>query len=157
MAKSAAAAKSAKPTREEKRAARATKKASRRQTWTNMRQAFTLTRQEDSRFLPYLILFSLLAAAIVYGVVFWVTGSPFLGIPFAVFALLIVGMLVFSRRAQSSMYAKAEGQPGAAGWLLQNQLKGYWRLTQGIAGTASLDAIAQIVTGRSPRGRRSAS
>ncbi len=53
-----------------------------------------------------------------------------LGIPFAVFALLIVAMLVFSRRAQTAMYSQAEGQPGAAGWLLQQQLKGDWRLTQ---------------------------
>lgn len=110
-----------------------------------MRQAFTLTRQEDPRFLPYLVLFSVLAAAVVYGVVFAITGSPLVGIPFAVFALLIVGMLVFSRRAQTSMYAKAEGQPGAAGWLLQNQLKGDWRLTQGIAGTAALDTVHRLV------------
>jgi hypothetical protein len=145
MAKSAAAAKSAKPTRDQKRAARAEKKASRRQTWTNMRQAFTLTRRDDPRFLPYLALFSLLAAAIVYGAVFLVTDSAYLGIPFAVFALLIVGMLVFSRRAQTSMYAKAEGQPGSAGWLLENQLKGDWRLTQAIAGTASLDTVHRLV------------
>ncbi len=38
------------------------------------------------------------------------------------------------------MYGQAEGQPGAAGWLLQQQLKGDWRLTQGIAGTTHLDA-----------------
>ena len=145
MAKSAAAAKPGKPTREDKRAARAAKKASRRQTWSNMRQAFTLTRQEDPRFLPYLILPSLLAAGVVYGVIFATTGSPYLGIPFAVFAMLIVGMLIFSRRAQTSMYAKAEGQPGAAGWLLQNQLKGDWRLTQAIAGTASLDTVHRLV------------
>lgn len=144
MAKSAAG-KPAKPTREEKHAARAAKKVSRRQTWSNMRQAFTLTRQEDPRFIPYLVGFSVLAAAIVYGIVFAITGSPVLGIPFAVFALLIVGMLVFSRRAQTSMYAKAEGQPGAAGWLLQNQLKGDWRFTQAIAGTASLDTVHRLV------------
>src|SRR5262249_44115703 len=95
--------------------------------------------------IPYLVLFSLLAAAIVYAIVFVITDSAIAGIPFAVFALLIVGLFVFSRRAQSSMYAKAEGQPGAAGWMLQNQLKGDWRVTQAIAGTASMDAVHRLV------------
>lgn len=110
-----------------------------------MGQAFNLTRKQDPKFLPYMILFGVLAAAILYLVVLGITGSAVLPIPFAVFALLIVAMLVFSRRAQSAMYSQAEGQPGAAGWLLQQQLKGDWRLTQGIAGTASLDAVHRMV------------
>lgn len=145
MAKPARAAKPAKLTRAEKKTARAAKKQSRRDTWRSMRQAFTMTRKQDAKFLPYLILFSVLAAAILYLVVLWVTDSPLFPIPFAVFGFLIVGMLVFSRRAQTSMYTQAEGQPGAAGWLLQQQLKGDWRLTQGIAGTASLDAVHRLV------------
>ena len=145
MAKSAGAAKPAKLTRAEKKAARIAKKQSRRETWRNMGQAFNLTRKQDPKFLPYMILFGVLAAAILYLVVLGITGSAVLPIPFAVFALLIVAMLVFSRRAQSAMYSQAEGQPGAAGWLLQQQLKGDWRLTQGIAGTASLDAVHRMV------------
>jgi hypothetical protein len=148
MARSASAArptKPAKPTRAEKKEARATKKASRRETWRSVRQAFTLTRKQDPKFLPYLILFSVLAAAVLYLIVFFVTDSPYYPIPFALFAFLIVGMLVFSRRAQSSMYSQAEGQPGAAGWLLQQQLKGEWRLTQGIAGTTQLDVVHRLV------------
>ena len=50
-----------------------------------------------------------------------ITGSAYFPIPFAVFGFLIVAMLVFSRRAQTSMYAQAEGQPGAAGWLLDHR------------------------------------
>ena len=145
MAKSGSAGKTAKPTRAEKKETRIAKRQQRRETWRSMGQAFTLTRKQDPKFLPYLVLFSVLAAAIVYLLVFWVTGSTIAGIPFAVFALLIVAMLVFSRRAQSSMYAQAEGQPGAAGWLLQQQLKGDWRVTAGIAGTASMDAVHRLV------------
>lgn len=110
-----------------------------------MRQAFTLTRQNDPKFLPYLVIFAVLAAAVLYVVVLLVTGSPFLAIPFAVVGFLIVGMLVFSRRAQTSMYSQAEGQPGAAGWLLQNQLKGDWRVSQAVAGTTQLDAVHRLV------------
>lgn len=110
-----------------------------------MRQAFTLTRQQDPKFLPYLIGFSVVGAAAIYVLVLLLTGSPYYGIPFGVFSLLIIGMLVFSRRAQSTMFAQAEGQPGAAGYLLQQQLKGDWRLTQGIAGTTNLDAVHRLV------------
>jgi hypothetical protein len=54
-------------------------------------------------------------------------------------------MLVFSRRAQRSMFTQAEGQPGAAGWMLQQQLRGDWRLTQAVAGTTQLDAVHRLV------------
>ena len=124
---------------------RIAKRQKRRDTWRSMGQAFSLTRKNDPKFLPYLILFPVLAAAIVYLLALWITDSVYFGIPFAVFAILIVAMLVFSRRAQSAMYSQAEGQPGAAGWLLQQQLKGDWRLTQGIAGTASMDAVHRLI------------
>jgi hypothetical protein len=145
MAKSAAASKPAKPTRAEKKETRIAKRQQRRETWRSMGQAFTLTRKQDPKFLPYLVLFSVVAAAVIYLVILWVTGSAIAGIPFAVFAFLIVAMLVFSRRAQSTMYSQAEGQPGAAGWLLQQQLKGDWRVTPGVAGTASMDAVHRLI------------
>jgi hypothetical protein len=43
------------------------------------------------------------------------------------------------------MYSQAEGQPGAAGWLLGNQLRGDWRVTQTVAGTTQLDAVHRLV------------
>jgi Domain of unknown function (DUF4191) len=145
MAKSGGRSKPAKLTRPEKKAARKAKRQSRRETWRNMRQAFSLTRKNDPRFLPYLILFSVLATAAVYLLVLAVTRSPYLPIPFAVMIGLVTAMLVFSRRAQRSMFTQAEGQPGAAGWLLQQQLKGDWRLTQAVAGTTQLDAVHRLV------------
>jgi hypothetical protein len=145
MAKSTGKAASAKPSAAEKKAARAQKRQSRRQTFKNMGQAFTLTRKNDPRFLPYFVLFVLIGAAIGYGVAYLLSGSPYLPIPIGVIGALFAGMLVFSRRAQRSMFTQAEGQPGAAGWLLQNQLKGDWRLTQAIAGTAQLDAVHRLV------------
>jgi hypothetical protein len=138
-------ASAAKPTRADKRAARAAKRQSRRETWRNLRQAFTITRQNDPRFLPYAVGAGLLAAAVLYVVFFFLTGSWWVPIPIAVLAFVLAGMLVFSRRAQSAMYGQAEGQPGAAGWLLQQQLKGDWRLTQGVAGTTQLDVVHRLV------------
>jgi hypothetical protein len=145
MAKPAGSAKPAKLTRPEKKVARAAKRTRRRETWKNLRQAFTITRENDPRFLPYVVLFGVLAAAVVYLIAFEVTKSAVVGIPFAVVAFLVVAMLIFSRRAQRAMFTQAEGQPGAAGWMLSQQLRGDWRLEQGIAGTTQLDAVHRLV------------
>jgi hypothetical protein len=135
----------AKPSRANRKTARAGKRQSRRETLRNLRQAFALTRQNDPRFVPYLAITVALAAAVVYVVALLVSGSPFLPIPLAVVAGLIGAMLVFSRRAQRSMFSQAEGQPGAVGWMLQQQLRGDWRLTQAVAGTTHLDAVHRLV------------
>lgn len=145
MAKSGGPSKPAKLTRAEKKAARAAKRRSRRETWRNMGQAFSLTRKNDPKFLPYLVLFGALAGALVYLAALFATGSPLLPIPFAVLAAVVAAMFVFSRRAQRSMFTQAEGQPGAAGWMLQQQLRGDWRLTQAVAGTTQLDAVHRMV------------
>jgi hypothetical protein len=145
MAKSAVPTKAPKLTRAEKKVARAAKRASRRETWTNLRQAFTITRQNDSKFIPYLIIAGVVAAVVGYLVVFFITGSVVAPIVTAVLFGAIACMLVFSRRAQGAMFTQAEGQPGAAGWMLQQQLRGDWRLEQGIAGTTQLDAVHRLV------------
>jgi uncharacterized protein DUF4191 len=145
MATSAGAKKPAKPTGAEKKAARAGKRAQRRDTFRNLKQAFTLTRQQDPKFLPVMIAAAVVAAAVVYVVVFLITGSPYLPIPLAILFAVVVAMFIFSRRAQRSMFAQAEGQAGAAGWMLQQQLRGDWRLTQAVAGTTQLDAVHRLV------------
>ena len=132
-------------TRVEKKQARAAKKQSRRDTWRNVVQAFRLTRESDSRLVPYMAGLGVLTAAVVYVVVMLVSGGYYLPIPIAVLGGLLVAMIVFSRRAQRAMFSQAEGQPGAAGWMLQQQLKGDWRLTQAVAGTTQLDAVHRLV------------
>jgi hypothetical protein len=145
MARSSASKSSAKPTRADKRAARAAKRQSRRDTWRNLRQAFTLTRQNDPKFLPYAVGGGVLAAAVLYVALFFASRSWWLPIPLAVLGFVMTGMLVFSRRAQTAMYTQAEGHPGAAGWLLQQRLRGDWRVTQGVAGTTQLDVVHRLV------------
>ena len=138
-------AKTAKPTRAEKKAQRATKKQARRETLRNIREAFRITRANDRRLIPYLVLFGLLGSAAAYFIVFAVTSSAIVPIPFTVLTGLVVAMFVFSRRAQRAMFSQAEGQPGAAGYMLSQQLKRDWRLTQGVAGTVQLDAVHRLV------------
>jgi hypothetical protein len=128
-----------------KKAGRAEKRAQRRQTWANLKQAFTLTRKVDKRLVPLMVGAFVIAAAAAYFIVFAIFGSPFFGIPIALAAGVLSTMLIFSRRAQKSMFTQAEGQPGAAGWMLSQRLRGDWRISQAIAGTSQLDALHRLV------------
>ncbi|HET8582911.1 MAG TPA: DUF4191 family protein, partial [Jatrophihabitans sp.] len=109
--------KPAKLSRADRKALRAGKREKRRETFRNLRQAFTLTRQADPRFVPALVIAGVVALAVVYVVAYVISGSPYYPIPLAIIAALVAAMLVFSRRAQKSMYSQAEGQAGAAGWM----------------------------------------
>jgi hypothetical protein len=57
---------------------------------------------------------------------------------------VLAAVSIFGRRVQRSVYSKAEGQPGAAGWALEN-MKGSWRVTPGVAGTTHLDAVHRVI------------
>jgi hypothetical protein len=147
MAKSGGSKKPAKQklSREDKQALRAAKRQKRRDTFRNLKQAFVLTKEADPRFLPVLVMSTVLAIAVLYVVVLLISDSAIAPIPFAVMGGLVVGLFVFSRRAQKSMFAQAEGQPGAAAWMLRQQLRGDWKLTEVVAGTTQLDAVHRLV------------
>jgi len=65
-------------------------------------------------------------------------------VPIGVLLGAALAMLVFGRRVQHNVYAKAEGQPGAAGWALDN-MRGQWRVTQAVAGTTQLDVVHRVI------------
>lgn len=141
----------AKPrTAAEKKAARAEAKAAAkaagRQRRAQMWQAFTLQRKEDKRLLPYMIGVFVLVAAIssTLGVL---SGSLFTMIMMIVFGVVLgvlMAFIVFTRRAQRSIYRQAEGQTGAAAWALDN-LRGKWRVTPGVAATGHFDAVHRVL------------
>ena len=133
-------------TRAEKKAARTERRGARREQWRSIRQAFTLTRRNDSKLIPLLILGFLGTAALVYLLAYLITGRLFLVIPFAVLAGLVVAMFLFSRRAQNAAYSQADGQPGAALYVLKN-VRGDWTTTEAVATTAQFDAVHRL-TGR---------
>lgn len=56
----------------------------------------------------------------------------------------LVAFVIFGRRAQRTVYRKAEGQTGAAAWALDN-LRGKWRVTPGVAATGNLDAVHRVI------------
>ncbi|MGI8879082.1 MAG: DUF4191 domain-containing protein [Jatrophihabitans sp.] len=135
-----------KPTREAKKTARAESRGKRRQQFSQMREVFKVTRKADKRFLPYLILAFLVPAVVIWGLGGLLTGHWFLPIPIAVALGLIGAMFIFTRRAQAAMYSQADGQPGAALYVLQN-LRGEWTTKEAVAATTQFDAVHRL-TGR---------
>ena len=137
--RSAAANKAAKA--EAKAAAKAASKQRRRQLW----QAFQMQRKEDKRLLPYmigafvLIVGASVAAGIVAGGI-----TTYMLIPLGVILGALVAFIIFGRRAQKSVFRKAEGQTGAAAWALDN-LRGKWRVTPGVAATGNFDAVHRVI------------
>jgi hypothetical protein len=141
MAKSrnTAASKAAKA--EAKAARKAASKQRRGQLW----QAFQIQRKEDKRLLPYMIaaFVAIVAAAVVAGILIGGFTMVML-IPLGVVLGLLVAFIIFGRRAQKSVYRKADGQTGAAAWALDN-LRGKWRVTPGVAATGHFDAVHRVI------------
>jgi hypothetical protein len=65
-------------------------------------------------------------------------------IPLGIVLGALVAFIIFGRRAQKSVYRKAEGQTGAAAWALDN-LRGRWRVTPGVAATGHFDAVHRVI------------
>jgi hypothetical protein len=134
----------AKQTRAEKKAARKQRRGERREKFSQIWQAFKVTRKRDSA----LVWWMLLAFVGVFAAVF--AGLTLLGVfwPFGLVMGLTLGamlaMIVFGRRAQRAAYSEAEGQPGAAAWVLNN-MRGNWRVTPGVAGNTQLDAVHRVL------------
>lgn len=127
-------------------AAQTERKAATRERRTQLWQAFNLQRKQDKRLLPYMIgAFVLIVAAAV-------TASVLLGgmfttitlIPLGVMLGALVAFIIFGRRAQKSVYRQAEGQTGAAAWVLDN-LRGKWRVSPGVAATGHFDAVHRVI------------
>ena len=136
--------------------AKATRKAASKQRRSQLWQAFQMQRKEDKRLLPYMIgAFVLIVAAAVVAGVFVGGFTMFMLIPLGVVLGALVAFIIFGRRAQKSVYHKAEGQAGAAAWALEN-LRGKWRVTPGVAATGHLRrrAPGDRQAGRDLRRRR---
>ncbi|EYT64415.1 membrane protein [Dietzia sp. UCD-THP] len=127
----------------DKKAARAARrqasKAQRGQMW----QALKIQSKQDKLLWPLMI-----CALILSAVAFFLLGSLWGGqwwmLPLGVLTGLMLAMVIFSRRVQNTVFAKAEGQPGAAAWAL-DQLRSGWRVNQAVAATTSFDAVHRVV------------
>ena len=108
-----------------------------------IKQAYTLTRKNDPK-LPWIMLIAFVVVAGLIELVGILFGSPFLFLPLAIIAGGLAALILFGRRAQGSAYRQVEGQPGAAAWVLEG-MRGDWRVTSGVAGTAQMDAVHRVL------------
>lgn len=125
--------------KEAARERRAASKARRRQIF----EAFKIQRREDKMLVPIMAGVFLLAVAVVF-LLGLIWGVQWLVLPVGIAIGVLGAVSIFGRRVQRSVYAKAEGQPGAAGWALDN-MRGQWRVTPGVAGTTHLDAVHRVI------------
>jgi hypothetical protein len=121
------------------RAKRAASKARRKQIF----EAFKMQRREDKALIPLMVGAIVLSVAVVFaiGLIF---GLHWLLLPIGLAIGILAAISIFGRRVQRSVYTKADGQPGAAGWALDN-MRGQWRVTAGVAGTTHLDAVHRVI------------
>jgi hypothetical protein len=125
--------------KEAARARRAASKERRKQIF----EAFKMQRREDKTLVPLMVGVFLLAVLVVFGIGL-IFGLHWVFLPVGIAIGVLAAISVFGRRVQRNVYGKAEGQPGAAGWALDN-LRGQWRVTQGVAGTTHLDAVHRVI------------
>ena len=119
-------------------------KAPRGERWRQIFTAFQITRQRDPR-LPLWLLVSFLGGGAIVFLLLTLAGGPlFVNIPMGILSGVVALMFVFGRRAQSAAFREVEGQPGAAGWVLQG-MRGDWRVTQGVQVTTQLDAVHRVL------------
>jgi hypothetical protein len=108
-----------------------------------IKQAYSLTRKNDPK-LPWIMLIAFVVVAGLVELIGILLSSPFVFIPLAVITGGLAALVIFGRRAQGSAYRQVEGQPGAAAWVLEG-MRGDWRVTSGVAGTAQLDAVHRVL------------
>jgi Domain of unknown function (DUF4191) len=125
--------------------AKATRKAAAKERRSQLWQAFNIQRQEDKRLLPYMIGAFVLIVAVAVAIGVWSGGFALISMPaLGVVLGALVAFIIFGRRAQRSVYSKADGQTGAAAWALEN-LRGKWRVTPGVAATGHFDAVHRVL------------
>jgi len=130
-------------TKAEKSAARTARRAASKQRRAQFWQAFQMQRKDDKALIP-ILLGAVLGTAAVFFAVGLIFGLQWYALPLGVITGVLVAVIVFGRRLQRSVYTKADGQPGAAGWALEN-MRGSWRVTPAVAGTTQLDAVHRVV------------
>ena len=127
----------------DKKAARAARRAAGKEQRGQMWQALKIQSKQDKLLWPLMI-----GAVILSAAVFFLLGTLWGGewwmLPLGVLTGVLLAMVIFSRRIQNTVYSKAEGQPGAAAWAL-DQLRSGWRVNQAVAATTSFDVVHRVV------------
>ncbi|WP_028477394.1 DUF4191 domain-containing protein [Nocardia sp. CNY236] len=132
-----------KPSKEAKAAAKAARKQQSKERRRQLWQAFQMQRKEDKLLLP-LMIGAVLASVAVAVIIGLIVGLTWFLVPLGVVLGALIAFIIFGRRVQKNVYRKAEGQAGAAAWVLDN-MQGKWRVSNGIAATTQLDAVHRVI------------
>lgn len=138
-----AAGKGGNPSKEAKAAAKAARKQASKERRQQLWQAFQMQRKEDKLLLP-LMIGALVGVTVLFLVIGLIFGLQWFLLPIGLLLGALAAFIIFGRRVQKNVYAKAEGQAGAAAWVLDN-LQGKWRVSPGVAATTQLDAVHRVV------------
>ncbi|MCA1821532.1 MAG: DUF4191 domain-containing protein [Pseudonocardiaceae bacterium] len=125
------------------KAAQQERRAAAKQRRAQVLEAFNIQRREDKALLPLMVGVLLGITAVAFGVGF-LFGEQWFALPLGVILGVLAAIMIFGRRVQRNVFAKAEGQPGAAAWALEN-LRGGWKVTPAVVGTTQLDAVHRVV------------
>ncbi|HEU0088273.1 MAG TPA: DUF4191 domain-containing protein [Pseudonocardiaceae bacterium] len=134
------------PKPKDKEAAKTAKQARRaaaKQRRAQLFEAFQVQRREDRALLPWMIGTLLIVTAGVF-VLGLLVGQEWVFLPVGITLGVLAAVMVFGRRVQRNVFAKAEGQPGAAAWALEN-LRGRWKVAPAVVGTTQLDAVHRVI------------
>ncbi|HEY6422570.1 MAG TPA: DUF4191 domain-containing protein [Pseudonocardiaceae bacterium] len=129
--------------KEAAKVAKQERRAASKQRRAQLIEAFNIQRREDKVLLPLMIGAVLVITAVVFGLGL-LFGEKWVSLPLGVTLGVLAAILIFGRRVQRNVFAKAEGQPGAAAWALEN-LRGTWKVTPAVAGTTQLDAVHRVI------------
>ncbi|HEX7658637.1 MAG TPA: DUF4191 domain-containing protein [Pseudonocardiaceae bacterium] len=129
--------------KEASRAAAKARAADRRAKWSQTWQAFNMQRREDKWLIPLMVTPIVLGGLLGF-LIGLIWGVQWMALPLGVVLGVLIAVIIFGRRVQNNVFGKAEGQPGAAGWVL-GQLRGKWNVTQAVVGTAQLDAVHRAI------------
>ncbi|WP_405498388.1 DUF4191 domain-containing protein [Nocardia sp. NBC_00511] len=138
-----AAGKGGNPSKEAKAAAKAARKKASKERRQQLWQAFQMQRKEDKLLLP-LMIGVFVGVTVLFLVIGLIFGVQWYLLPIGLIGGALGAFILFGRRVQNNVYAKADGQAGAAAWALDN-LQGKWRVSPGIAATTQLDAVHRVV------------
>jgi F0F1-type ATP synthase assembly protein I len=125
------------------KASKATRRAERKAKRGQIFEAFKMQRREDKALVPIMAGVIIGAAAVAYVVGLFLDLQWTL-LPLGVVLGVLLAVIIFGRRVQRTVYTKADGQPGAAAWALDN-MRGRWTVTQAVAGTTQLDALHRVL------------
>lgn len=122
---------------------RAERRAARKARFTQLKTAFSMTRQADPRLVPLLAIAFLvpLVLMILIGIA---VRHPYLLAFLGLLLAVVVTTAVFGRRVQRHAFRQVEGQVGAAAAILQN-MRGDWRVAPAVGFSREQDLVHRVL------------